>query len=55
MEIYYIRNGSEETQCESCGYPLYVDDRAIMASSGNVYCCRNCHDKCEQPEILEVF
>ena len=39
---YTIRDRSEETQCDQCGYPLYVGDAAYMSADGYVFCTKSC-------------
>jgi hypothetical protein len=41
MERYTIKDRSEESECQYCGYPLYVGDRAMEHNDG-VYCSKTC-------------
>ena len=43
MDKYIVLNKSEETECDYCGYPLFVDDTAIMDyDTLKVYCSETC-------------
>lgn len=43
LQTYTIYNRLEETQCNNCGYPLYIDDKAFQSEdSGDVYCSKKC-------------
>ena len=49
---YTISNRTEETECEVCGYPLYVKDTAIMdLDTSLVYCSTVCAKK-DQPTLV---
>ena len=39
---YRIHDHTEETDCEYCGRPLYVGDRAVEDSRGMVFCSDTC-------------
>lgn len=41
MISYRIAHIHEETDCDHCGYPLYVDDPAVE-HNGRVYCGKAC-------------
>jgi len=45
---YKISRRTEETECDECGYPLYIGDRAYMAPDGYVYCSRACQNDAER-------
>ncbi|MCP3962300.1 MAG: hypothetical protein GY719_31035 [bacterium] len=39
MRLYVIASRREETACDECGYPLYVEDTAHETPAGYVVCC----------------
>ena len=41
---FTISGAGEETQCESCGYPLYSGDRAYEAPSLTIHCSQKCEE-----------
>ena len=51
-EHYTIKNRAEETECETCGYPLYVSDQVVMdLDTSLVYCSAVCCKK-DQPVLV---
>ena len=53
-EHYKIGTRAEETDCECCGYPLYVKDEAVMdLDTSLVYCSTVCSKK-DQPILVMV-
>ena len=53
-EHYTIRTRAEETECEVCGYPLYVKDKAVMdLDTSLVYCSIVCSKK-DQPLLVNI-
>lgn len=45
LSKYIIRRWQDETQCDWCGYPLYIGDVAYMDTSNKVYCGKKCQEK----------
>ena len=41
MSRYVIRHHSEETDCDWCGFPLYVGDSALE-SADRIFCSSGC-------------
>ncbi len=39
---YRIHDHTEETDCDYCGAPLYVGDKAVEDSRGMVFCSDTC-------------
>lgn len=44
LRRYVIAALSEETECDECGYPLYVGDDAYVMKEddGRTFCTRSC-------------
>lgn len=52
---YVVRRPDEEVQCDHCGYPLYVGDRAVEDDRMNrVYCSEKCSERarCRRPSDI---
>lgn len=42
LSSYTIHDATEETDCDCCGYPLYVGDKALESVDGKVFCSEQC-------------
>ena len=38
MERYVVHDRTEETECETCGWPMFVGDTVWMTADGHVGC-----------------
>jgi predicted RNA-binding Zn-ribbon protein involved in translation (DUF1610 family) len=50
MESYTISRPVEEFDCDGCGYPLVMGDRAYESErTGHTYCCPACMKQHDAP------
>ena len=52
---YTINDRTEETECDYCGYPLYIGDNAILADGDRIcgiYCSETCAELDQSTSVL---